>query len=519
MHEGSKRFSRSSPYERTRGLFCRSVVTVTVMLSESEYELLKRLQGRIKPGKRYTTDELARITGMDKSRVEALVRLLAEKGLASIERKEEQTLRPTSEAQRYLKEGFPEERLIELLKEAGGRLPLNRVRGLMEDADIAITNAARKNWIRIVDGNIVLNVKEAIAEERRLLESILRGKPISEREIRLLKRRRLIEQRKAAKTIVLFPKDPSEIVAEAEVVVGALTSEIISSGLWRRVKLRPYNVRASPPRVYPGRLHFMKEFIEFVRDVMREMGFIEVEAQPVETEFWNYDVLFQPQYHPAREPTDTFYLANPSKGIVPSHIAERVARLHEDGTNTRGWGYKWDPDKAANLILRSHTTAVSARVLASKPNPPFRFFTIGKVYRVENIDASHLLEFHQLDGIASEEEMSFRDLLGILGEFFERLGIREYRFRPAYFPFTEPSAEASVRIGDRWIEVLGCGMFRPEVLEALGVDYPVAAWGMGLERIAMTLYGINDIRDLYTSDVAMLREMPVRWWIYARTNI
>jgi len=109
--------------------------------------------------------------------------------------------------------------------------------------------------------------------------------------------------------------------------------------------------------------------------------------------------------------------------------------------------------------------------------------------------------------------------MGILSEFLERLGFREYKFRPAYFPFTEPSIEGYVRVKGQWLEILGAGMFRPEMLAALGIDYPVAAWGMGIERLAMALYGLTDIRQLYSADVRFLSTIPSRWWLYAGTQI
>ncbi len=490
-----------------------------VPVSESEYRLLRLLAEKGVGRGRYSSEELARLLGVDRSWVEAVARLLASKGLLRVVEEERTGYRLTDEARRYLSEGFPEERLVRVLAEKGGRAPLGELRGALgEELQVAVSNAARKGWVRVSGGVAELRVgpEEARAEERRLLEKLVRGEELGEDEARLLRRRRLVERVRERETVVEVPEDPGRLLERVRVEIGALTHELLASGEWRRYSLRRYNVAAEPPRLRIGRLNFFAEFIEHIRDVMKEMGFVEVEAPPVELEFWNYDVLFQPQYHPARSPRDTFYLAQPEKGALPEGLVERVRRAHEEGlAGSIGWRYRWSPEQAARLILRSHTTAVSARVLASRPTPPFRYFTIGRVYRVEKIDAKHLPEFHQVDGIASEEGMGLRMLLGILAEFLERLGFREYRFRPAYFPFTEPSVEGYVRIKGQWMEVLGAGMFRPEMLQALGVDYPVAAWGMGIERLAMALYGVNDIRDLYSRDVGSIEERPVRWWIYA----
>ena len=355
--------------------------------------------------------------------------------------------------------------------------------------------------------------------DRELLERVARGEQVGESALRLLRRRKLVRTVEDTRTLLRLSEDVDTLLSRATVEIGALTADLIRSGVWRRYRLKRYDITAAPPRLRPARFHVLAEFIDYLRDVMREMGFVEVEHPAIELEFWNYDALFQPQFHPARSPTDTFYVAKELRlEEPPAELARRVAEVHE-----RAWRYRWSLEAAERLILRSHTTAVSARLLwyiaRTGTRPPFRFFTVGRVYRVEKVDPKHLPEFHQLDGIASEEEMGFRDLLGILAEFFERIGIREYRFRLAYFPFTEPSAEAYVRVRGEWIEVLGCGMFRPEVLEPFGIDYPVAAWGMGIERLVMSLYGVSDIRDLYSYDVSKLEAFNGRWARYAGTTV
>ncbi len=492
-----------------------------IPVSETEYSILKLMSDKgIKPGA-YSLGELSRLLGVDRSKLEAVTRLLAEKGLLRVSSRHVVEYRVTDEARRYLEEGFPEERLVEILASKGGRARVEELAQTLGDIyRIAVTNAVRKGWVRISKGivELVVEPSQAVAEERKLLRKLASGQELDSDALRLLRRRRLVEGVKRSSTVVEVPAEPSSLLERVVVEVGALTRELLKSGRWREVRLRKYRVDVEPPRPRGGRLNFFREFIEHIRDVMKEMGFVEVEEVPVETEFWNYDVLYQPQYHPARSPTDTFYLENPRSGSLPQELADRVRRAHEEGVaGSTGWRYRWSQERAARLILRSHTTAVSARVLAARPTPPFRFFTIGRVYRVEKIDSRHLPEFHQVDGIAAEDGVSFRWLLGMLAEFLERMGFREYRFRPAYFPFTEPSVEGYVRIGDKWLEILGAGLFRPEMLQALGIDYEVAAWGMGIERLAMALYGIPDIRHLYSRDVRYIETMPIRWWIYARS--
>ncbi len=492
-----------------------------LIVSPGEHELLEALvaRGLGGGGWRLSTEELAEKLGWERSRVEALVRLLAEKGVFRLREESVLECRLTEEGRESLREGLPEERLVKLLEEAGGELPVQEAaRRLGALWGPAIGNASRRGWARVEKGVVKLLKPGARAEEeRRLLEEVARSGRVPRgleglaRE--LVRRKQLVCEEKRV-TIVEPLIAPREALEKAVVEVGVLTHELIKTGAWRRVRLRRYNVRAEPPRRYPGRTHFFVEFLEMLRDVMREMGFVEYEGPLVELEFWNFDALFQAQDHPAREIHDTFRVAEPQRGALPDRrLVEAVKRMHEEG-----WGYQWSEEVASRLVLRSHTTAVSARLLALRPKPPFRAFTLSRVYRPDVIDARHLPEFHQLDGIAVEEGMSLQGLLGILREIFERLGFREVRFKPAYFPFTEPSAEVYVRIRGRWVEVAGSGMIRPEILEAFGVEAPVAAWGMGVERLAMALLGVEDIRMLYSRDVEYLRSFPVKWRLYARST-
>jgi len=249
---------------------------------------------------------------------------------------------------------------------------------------------------------------------------------------------------------------------------------------------------------------------------MRDLGFEEIDGDYVELEFWNFDALFQAQDHPARDIHDTLQVLNPQLGSLKGieDLVSRVKEVHENGGScgSRGWGYRWSLDIARRVILRTHTTALTIKYLAYHKEPPIRVFTIGRVFRAESIDYKHLPEFYQLDGIIMEKGFTFRKLLGLLKEVAYRIGVKELKFKPGYFPFTEPSVEGYVKLeGIGWVEVFGAGLFRPEILHALGVKYPVGAWGLGLERFAMAVLGFNDIRDLFSYDVSKLRNYVIRW--------
>jgi phenylalanyl-tRNA synthetase alpha chain len=219
-----------------------------------------------------------------------------------------------------------------------------------------------------------------------------------------------------------------------------------------------------------------------------------------------------PQEHPARSIFDALGVVDLQGRPPPAELLARVRAVHEGkplpGQRkpiTPGWGAPYDPAVAARPVLRSQTTAVSARFLAGHPRPPFRMFCLDRNFRRESLDATHHIEFGQCEGIVGQEGITLRHLVGLFQSLAEAIGVRELKIRPSYFPFTEPSIEGYVkhpRLG--WIEVFPGGLFRPEVLQPLGVDVPVAAWGIGSTRLAMVALGVNDIRDLYLDDLDRL---------------
>ena len=238
------------------------------------------------------------------------------------------------------------------------------------------------------------------------------------------------------------------------------------------------------------------------------MGFTEIEGDYVESAFWNMDALFIPQDHPARELQDTLYLDDPKSFLLDDEEAvAAVKAVHETGgdTGSTGWRYDWSREVAQQALLRTHTTVSTIRYLSEHREPPVRVFAVGRVFRREALDATHLPEFTQVEGIIMEEEASFGMLIGVLKEFYRRMGFPDVRVRPAYFPYTEPSMEIEVKFGDRWLELGGSGIFRPEVTAPFGIDTPVLAWGLGLERLAMLRLGLKDIRMLYQSDLEWLK--------------
>ncbi len=301
----------------------------------------------------------------------------------------------------------------------------------------------------------------------------------------------------------------SELDERLQVV--QITPELLQGEEWRDADFKSYDVGLDAPVPAGGRPHPMMALIERIRSIFLEMGFDEIDGDYVQTAGWNMDALFIPQDHPAREMQDTFYLTNPEKIPIEKNHLDDWTAIHEHGgdTGSTGWGGSFSGDESQKGLLRTHTTVNTVQYLAETPDVPCRVFGIGRVFRKETIDRTHLPEFHQIEGIIMEPGASLPMLVTTLKTFYEKMGYPEVRVRPAYFPYTEPSLEVEVKWRGQWLELGGAGIFRPEVTEPLGCQWPVCAWGMGLERLAMLVLGLDDIRQLYISDLEWLRNQPL----------
>ena len=294
-------------------------------------------------------------------------------------------------------------------------------------------------------------------------------------------------------------------------MINEITPELLQSEAWRDADYRRFDVTLESATPRTGRSHPMQSLIERIRHIFLEMGFSEIVEDYVQTAGWNMDALFIPQDHPAREMQDTFYLDNPQTIPLPEDVMEKWSDIHRTGgdTGSTGWGGEFSKKTSQKGLLRTHTTVNTIQYLADNPNQPCRMFAVDRVFRKEAIDRTHLPEFHQIEGIIMEEGANLQMLVTTLKTFYAKMGYPEVRVRPAYFPYTEPSLEIEVKWRGKWLELGGAGIFRPEVTEPLGIKHPVLAWGMGLERLAMLVLGLDDIRQLYISDLEWLRNQPL----------
>jgi len=297
----------------------------------------------------------------------------------------------------------------------------------------------------------------------------------------------------------------------------------VCSGEWETAKFKALNFDSVGAEAGGGHLHVLLKVRAEFRAILLEMGFAEMPtARFVESSFWNFDALFQPQSHPARDAHDTFFVTRPAAARqVPEAYLARVQDMHENGgAGSIGYRYHWQRSEAMKNLLRTHTTAVSARMLYALANQPggfqpARYFSVDRVFRNETLDATHLAEFHQVEGVVADYNLSLGDLLGVFTEFFRRIGITNLKFKPAYNPYTEPSMEIFGYHPDlkKWTEIGNSGIFRPEMLAPMGLPpgVRVIAWGLSLERPTMIKYRIKNIRDLFGHKVklGLTRNAPI----------
>lgn len=484
-----------------------------------------------------TLRQIMEKTGLSEAEAMRALQWLENKQVLKIDSEVKETLKLDSNGKEYLTKGLPERRFLEVLKAGpisiqviGAKASLSPdevtvclglLRGkaaiLLDKGNISITDHGNKilgkEWLEEIFLKKIsakeVSPSDLGPEEKFAFDIFQKRKSIIKTDLEKIKRFTLTELGQQLVSADLGSKE----------MIDRLTQGMLKQGSWKDGSFRRYDVRINVPKIYRGRRHFVNQATDYAKQVWVELGFKEMQGPIVNTAFWNFDALFTAQDHPVRDMQDTFYLKTPKAGRLPDPgLIKRVGAMHEHGGNIEslGWQYKWDSETAKRLILRTHTTVLSAKTISAlkKADWPAKFFAVGRCFRNEAVDWSHLFEFNQTEGIVIDPNANFRNLLGYLKRFFAKLGFPQARFRPAYFPYTEPSVEIDVfhPVHNKWVELGGAGMFRPEVVEPLlGEEVPVLAWGPGFDRIMMEYYRITDLRDLYKNDLSQLRNM--RQWM------
>ncbi len=449
-----------------------------------------------------SVEDISLITNLNLDSVRRAFAWLSEKNLAIVFEEENQKVSLTKDGEKYIKLGMPEEIFLNTLSLLGGSASFKDIKeksGLDEkEFTVALGINKRRAFIIISQGVISLtgvDKDSKIDSLKEILVKVFNNKKISLEEMNELLSRNLIEKKTFVNRLIKISEN------------GKSAKEILEKN--DGIK-RVYNVKGEVPRIFMGKRSPYIQFLTQIREKLVSLGFNELYSPLIVSEFYNFDVLFQPQNHPARTWTDTYQLKQPKFGKLPDkNKVNSIKAAHENGGRAKstGWGYEWDENIAKKLMPTAHGTAHSARQLVNGVKMPHKYFAIARCFRPDVLDATHLLEFNQMEGFVVGEDLNFKHLLGMLKEFaIEIAGAEKVKFFPDYYPFTEPSVQLSAKHPEMgWIEFAGAGMFRPEMLENLGIKGEAIAWGVGIDRLAMFKLGIKDIRYLFAEDLNYLR--------------
>jgi phenylalanyl-tRNA synthetase alpha chain len=457
-------------------------------LSQVFHEIEKKIITVLKTESKSTPEKLEKLTNLSPDQIRRGIEWLKLKDLAIVKESKNINFSLGKNGLESFQKGLPERRLLDLIKNEPKKInDLQKELGSVFGPAMGL--AKKNNWVTSIGDKISLNNNPSSIPGEKTLQQIGEGH-ISEDKIdkdditSLLKRPDfLIENITKTKEITLSKNAQTLNVDSSD--SGAI------------------DVEAKAPEVFVARTHPLKDTIDEIREIFVTLGFSEIMGNMTQPSFWNFDALFTPQDHPARELQDTFYL----DGITSKKIGtpEQIKKVSE--SHKKGWRYYWDINEARKMVLRTHTTCVTIKHLAENKLDDARIFSLGRVFRNEKVSYKHLVEFNQIEGVVVGANANLRNLMGIQREFYRRIGITKIKFWPTFFPYTEPSLQTMVyneRLG-KWVELFGMGIFRPEVTKPLGINKPVLAWGGGIERIAMLKYGLDDVREFYNNNLSWLR--------------
>ncbi|MCK5624349.1 phenylalanine--tRNA ligase subunit alpha [Candidatus Pacearchaeota archaeon] len=500
---------------------------------------IKRLIESLSPNERkilpYLEEEINLIcekSELDNTSVLRALEYLQNKKIIELNFEKKKTVEIGINGSLYKSKGLPERRLLHLLdkKHIISLSEAQKESKLSNDEFKASLGALKKKaLIELKNGKISLNANKEEISKKSFEESLIESLPLDYESLspeqihglKSLENRKGIIQIKEIKiphiNITKLGKEISESKIKSQKLIEQLTPETLKKdSLWKGKKFRRYDILSPLPAISGGKRHFVNQSIDYAKKIWTDMGFKEMSGNLIVSSFWNFDTLFTAQDHPVREMQDTFFI-NKEKELPDKELVKAIKDSHEKGVaGSKGWEYNWEEKQAKKAVLRTHTTCLSSQTLAKlkEKDLPVKFFALGKCFRNETVDWSHGFEFNQTEGIVVDKNANFRHLLGYLKQFFDKMGFKKIRMRPAYFPYTEPSVEIDVWHPEKrvWLELGGAGIFRPEVtIPLLGKNIPVLAWGPGFDRILMDYYEIKDLRELYKNDLSKLRKMKI--WV------
>ena len=456
-------------------------------MSQVFHDIEKKIINSLKKNPIQTPETLEKSTQLLPDQIRRGIEWLKLKNLAIVDESKSSTLSLGKNGVDSFEKGLPERRLLNLLTNGPRKLSdLQKELGFIFGPAMGLSR--KNNWIETSSDEITLKTIPSILPGEKTLQQIGSG-TLSKDQIdkidlsELLKRPDfIIENIMTSKKISLTDSAKSIDISNTS---GAI------------------DVESDVPELFVARTHPLKDTIDEIREIFVTLGFSEIFGNMTQSSFWNFDALFTPQDHPARELQDTFFLDDISAKKIGT--AEQIRKVSD--SHKKNWRYLWDINEARKMVLRTHTTCVTIKHLAENKPDEARIFSLGRVFRNEKVSYKHLVEFNQIEGIVVGKDANLRNLMGIQREFYKRIGITKIKFWPTFFPYTEPSLQTMVyneKLG-KWIELFGMGIFRPEVTKPLGITKPVLAWGGGIERIAMLKYGLTDVREFYNNDLGWLR--------------
>ncbi len=468
-------------------------------MSQVLHPIEKKIINVLQKNRALTIAEIMKNTDLESDQVRRGIEWLKLKNLATVIDDKQLNYFFGPNADKALSIGLPERRLVNEIKNGHNSFELLR-NALGDDFNPAIANAKKNNWIKIEkkDSSTIISLEEDTSESPE--EKFLKHHETNKKNIPIKQPQEFL------KTFESLQKRPGFINGDSITIKRiSLTEKRRKIDLSEKVPSEAIDVEAKVPQTHAARIHPLKETINEIREIFVSLGFTEVLGNLAQSSFWNFDALFTPQDHPAREMQDTFYIKNMKAGkFASSQQITNVSRSHKSG-----WNYNWNISEAQRMVLRTHTTCVTIKHLADNKPDEARIFSLGRVFRNEKVSYKHLAEFNQVEGVVIGKNVTLRDLMGLQEEFYRRIGLTKIKFWPTFFPYTEPSLQSMVyndRL-EKWIELFGMGIFRPEVTKPLGITKPVLAWGGGIERIAMLKYGIDDVREFYNNNLDWLRRV------------
>jgi phenylalanyl-tRNA synthetase alpha chain len=456
-------------------------------LSQVFHDIEKKIINSLKKNPIQTPETLEKSTQLLPDQIRRGIEWLKLKNLAIVDESKSSTLSLGKNGVDSFEKGLPERRLLNLLTNGPRKLSdLQKELGFVFGPAMGLSR--KNNWIETSTDEIILKTIPSILPGEKTLQQIGSGN-LSKDQIDKIDLTELLKRPDFILENIMTSKKISLTDSAKSMDVSNISGAI--------------DVEANVPELFVARTHPLKDTIDEIREIFVTLGFSEIFGNMTQSSFWNFDALFTPQDHPARELQDTFFLDGVSAKKIGT--AEQIRKVSD--SHKKNWRYQWDINEARKMVLRTHTTCVTIKHLAEKKPDEARIFSLGRVFRNEKVSYKHLVEFNQIEGIVVGKDANLRNLMGIQREFYKRIGITKIKFWPTFFPYTEPSLQTMVyneKLG-KWIELFGMGIFRPEVTKPLGITKPVLAWGGGIERIAMLKYGLTDVREFYNNDLGWLR--------------